>query len=465
MRLNFQTAMLTTLLAIACCVCQSAFAATNVPPQALLFRNGDILLGQLESISSEKSVIWKRGDVLEPIDFSGSNISEIRFPAKKESTVTGTNFCRVNFRNDDSIEGTLLELDAEKLTLQTAFAGKLVFPRKVVQSLEPLPPESDPVFTGPSGLEGWTIGKVTVAAGDAGQWQYTNGAFYATQSASIARDVKLPDVARIQFDLAWKGMLQSAVALYTSHMHPVALANKDNEPDFGGFYSLQLNSFVATLMPVKKNEPLRYLGQVAVPAFTEKNNARIEVLANKKRASVALLVDGVLIKEWIDTDGFAGTGTGLRFVHQGGQEGSRGSARLSNIRVSEWNGKMATRSTNIYVGKDDLASLANGDRVSGELQSFRAGKMTFATSGTKLDVPMNRIADLYFANNGKADSSELGSNVRGFLHNGGAVTFKIESWNGDTVTGTSPNFGRAAFATSAFERIELNSFPTNKLAF
>ncbi len=463
MNLKLKPVFFLALLASAFCASQirAQTGDTNSTRQTVLFRNGDLLAGKLNSIAADKSVVWQRSDVFQPIQFSGANISEIRFAPGKDSISTVSNRCRLELRNGDSLEGKLIRLDAKTIALETTFAGEMVFPRNVVQSLEPLPPDREPIFVGPTGLEGWIMGKVNaLAAGEAGEWKYANGAFYATHSSSIARDLKLPDAARIEFDVAWKGMLQSAIAIYTSHMQPINLANKDNEPDFGGFYSLQINSFVATLMPVKKNEPLKYLGQTPVPQFTQKNRAHIEIRASKKTSIVALFADGVLVKEWMDPDGFAGTGTGMRFVHQGGQ----GSIKLSNLRITEWDGKMDTKSTNVFVGKSDLANLANGDKVSGTLEVFRDDKVTFATSGTKLDIPFNRISEIQFAGEGNATPDELGANVRAFLHNGGRVTFRVERWNEQEVIGTSPNFGRATFAPQIFERVQLNSISTNKVA-
>ncbi|MEO6181671.1 MAG: hypothetical protein ABIP71_00900 [Verrucomicrobiota bacterium] len=429
---------------------------TNSPTKAMtkqvvIFRNGDLLLGNLESIGSDKSVVWKRNDVLQPIEFDGTNISEIQFAAAQKRVTTATNTCRIELNNGDSIEGALLQLNSEKITLETAFAGKMVFPRKVVAALEPLPPERQPIFSGPTGLEGWTIGKVTAIPGEAGEWKYTNGAFYAGRSASIARELNLPDMASIQFDLGWKGQLQVAVALYTSYMQPVNLQNKDTEPDFGGFYSLQINSFMASLMPVKKNDALKYLGQIPVPAFSQKDHAHIEIRANKSRASVALFADGVLVKEWIDADGFAGTGTGMRFVHQGGQ----GAVKVSHLRISEWNGKMDDKSTNAPV-KEDLAKLLNGDTVSGTLETYRDGKLTFATAKTKLDIPFARIDKVLLVDGNGKGTAENALTVRAFFNETGSVTFRLERWDAQGVIGTSPNFGRATFAPATFERVQLN---------
>ncbi len=429
----------------------SEVTSTNLARNALVFRNGDILLGKLESIHADKSVVWRRSDVLQPMDFFGTNIAEIKFSLGKNSASPVTNACRVHLSNGDSLEGGLLEVNSEKVTLATSFAGTMTFPRKTVTALEALPQEGRMIFSGPTGVEGWTMGKVTAAApGEAGEWKYTNGAFYATRSASIARDLKLPEVASIQFDLAWKGMLQAAVALYTSHMQPIPLANKDLEPDFGGFYSLQLNSFMATLMPVKKHAPLVYLGQVPVPAFNRKNRAHLELLVNRPGNRIVFFVDGLLVKEWSDPDGFAGTGTGMRFVHQQNQ----GAIKLSNLRIAEWNGKLEQQSTNAAVLKEALAKLLNGDKVSGKLELFRGEKFTFSAGKTKLDIPFSRVMLVKFPLETNENAIETAASVRAYFSSGGRVTFRLESWD-QAALGNSPYFGRATFAPDTFERVEL----------
>lgn len=456
MKNNFQSLIFSALLGCALCAVATGAAAetTNSAPgkQALFFRNGDILIGNLESIRSDKTVVWRRNDVSQPMEFSGTNLLEVQFPRAKQETLSATNACRVELRNGDSFEGKLLQLDSEKIVLQTSFAGKLTFPRRAVEMLEPMPPQKEPIYSGPTGLEGWTMGKASAFPEDeAGQWQYTNGAFYAIHSASIARDLHLPDVARIEFDLAWKGVLQSAIALYTSYMQPVNLQTKDTNPDFGAFYSLQINSFVSTLMPVRRNEPLKYMGQIPVPAFSQKNHAHLEILANKPKRSIALFVDGSLVKEWVDTEEFAGSGTGMRFVHQG-----HGAVKLSHLRISEWNGKMESQSTNRPAGDGDIAKLLNGDKVSGTLENYRDGKLSFLTDNGKLAIPFERVSEAYFARKNSQTSPTGPENIRAFFSDGGSVTFRVQQWDSHGVVAESPNFGRATFAPEAFERAQLN---------
>src|SRR5580700_3499872 len=137
----------------------------------------------------------------------------------------------------------------------TPGAGKLRIPRHALQTLA-FNPRSPMLFDGPTSIDGWTQGHaVTGIIGESGQWTYRNGAFYADKAASIAREVNLPDRSQVQFDLAWKGPLNLAIALYTDSLQPILLVDKEHGPDFGGFYSLRFASTVfITLEPIRKQD-------------------------------------------------------------------------------------------------------------------------------------------------------------------------------------------------------------------
>ena len=419
---------------------------------AIRFENGDVLHGQLQKISPGESVTWSRPDVDGPVQFHASNITDIVF-APRIKPPQPTNHCIVRLTNEDEFEGSLLYADAENVQVQTWFAGTITVPRKMVRLLLPIPPEQPPIFEGPVSDEGWTHGKVTAAATtDAGNWEFRSGAFYATRAASIARDVKLPDVSNLEFDLAWSGLFDLAVALYTDYLHPIALLTKDNEPNFSGFYSLQLNTFSANLLPVKRGEPLRYLGQAAILSFNQKNRAKISIRVHKPRKSITLLVDGVVVKQWIESEDFAGGGTGIRFVHQG-----RGSLRLSNIRVTEWNGLFEDKTPLRQSSSDDLAVLRNGDKVGGLLKDARDGKFTFSASGSELVIPHNRIKQIEFATDKLSRAAKPATNgVRGFLNRNSWMTFQLNSFDSAGFNGVSENFGQLRFKPESFERVQFN---------
>ncbi len=428
-------------------------SATNLAAAAraqLQLRNGDLLFGKLLEIDPTNSIRWKHPDSDSPIDFKPGAVAGINFNTAAAPEQTSSNLCRIRLTNEDELEGNLADATEEQVVLNTWFAGPLTFPRKLVQWIAPIPPRQAIVFEGPASLEGWTMGNVDPGLGDAGEWKFKNGAFYAVKSASIARKLDLPDLADIEFDLAWKGMLHLALAIYTDSMQPVKLATKETEPDFGGFYSLQLNSFSANLLPVKKHDPLKYLGQASVPAFGQNQKAHVRILVNKAKNTIALLVDGALVKEWIDTD-FAGEGSGIRLVHQG-----QGAIKFSHLRIRKWDGQYEEKPSNPAGAPQDLTKLRNGDKVSGKVESIRDGKVKVATPNGPLEIPFARVKQIGFSWQRSNVPPDDGLNAQVFFPESGSISFHLETWTQTAAAATSPFFGRATFNPSAFERVQLN---------
>lgn len=425
--------------------------SVSAPRQALGFRNGDLLYGQLVSIDPAGGVRWRHVDAAEPIQFSTANLTMIQLGRRGAPLVKAPYRCLVRLNNLDELEGSVTSLDAGELVLDTWYAGRLNIPRAQVQSITPKSESLNLVYEGPAGLEGWTMGKVNPAVGQTGTWRYRDGAFYATDAASIARDLKLPPMAALEFDIVWRGSLNVAVALYTDYLQPVSLRAKEQEPDFGGFYSLQMNSQYVSMLLVKKLDPLKHLGQAIVPVFQHKNSAHITVKMHRAQAAIYLLVDGQLVKQWVDPEGFGGAGTGVRLVHQG-----QGSLKLANLRVTEWDGRFDEPPPPNANPTADFALLLNRDKVSGTLQRIQDGKATFATAGTTLDIPLQRVMQIEMAANKTARAEGRPAAIRAWFAGRGSLTFELERWDDKRVTATSPNFGRAQFDPGAFTRIEFN---------
>ena len=416
---------------------------------SILFRNGDLLFGELRSIDRESGIRWHRRDALNSFHFDAQKVTQLEFSVRKphEETPT-TNLCSIHLNNGDQLQGNLVGYDGEKVTLDTWFGGRLEMPKSAVSLIVPLGLPKPILFAGPKGMEGWTMGKVTAGAlVDSGEWVYQNGAFYAMKSASIARDLKLPESMSMQFDLEWRGFFHVAVALYTSYLQPINLANKETEPQFGGFYSLQLNPFSANLLPVKQAEPLRYLGQASLQHLSQTNSARIDIRVSKSKKLLALLINGSLVKQWNDDD-FAGTGTGVRFVHQG-----QGAVKLTNLKVTEWDGLFDEPNVVTPHKTQDMARLKNGDRVIGNVKAIRDGKMSIEGAGTVLDVPITRVKQVELASV-PLQTKPTAQTVRAYFSSGaGSVTFDLDRWTSEELSGSSENFGSAKFNPQAFSRI------------
>ncbi|HVR35182.1 MAG TPA: hypothetical protein VMS21_04955, partial [Methylomirabilota bacterium] len=397
------------------------------------------------------AVVWRHPAVPEPITFNSNLTARLQLlprPAPPDAPPTDA---IVHLTNQDVLRGVLHSLDEEHLTLETWYAGRLLIPRGHVTTITPRKTSLDVVYRGPEGLDGWTQGQATVPTLTQGGWSFDEGAFIATQAASIARDVQLPDRMHMEFDLAWNGMLNLAIALYTDFLQPINLGTKDVGPDFGGFYSLQLNNFNVNLMPVKKNHPLVALGSVPLTTLRNKNSARFSVLVDKHRSYVACFLDGQMIKEWNDRNEFIGEGTGIRLVHQ--QQG--GTVRFSNLVITEWDGYTPDAPVTALASDEDWLDFVNGDQITGQLKGIHDGTARLFTGKTDLDIPSERIGSIRLASEPVADSPLQPGHLRAALAGGGQITFQIEDATDDgRVIVSSPNFGRTTLDPSAFVNID-----------
>ncbi len=418
---------------------------------ALLFSNGDFLYGKLVSIDPQRSVRWQHPDARQPIDFKSTNVTQIDL-SNGRRTLEESNNCKIDFINNDGIKASLISCDKDNVVVDTAYAGRLKLSRATLESLVMVPPLQPVLFEGPTGIEGWTPGKAAAAAamGDAGEWKYRNGAFYANKAASIARDVHLPDTAQIEFDLVWKDVLNVAIALYTDSLQPVSLAAKESAPDFGGFYSFQVHSSYMQMMPIKKNDPLRELGGIAVPALMKRDRAHFDLRVSKQDRKIALLINGLLVKEWIDSEGFAGKGTMMRFVHQG----QGGAVKISNIRVRPWDGQLEEASPTQAHRVNDSVRLADGSRLTGTIEKIADGKLAIATGTSTIQVALSKLRQIDFASQNVPAAQTNSQPVRVLLTPGYTVSGYLESWTADAMTLKSPEFGEAKFDPKAVSRLQ-----------
>jgi hypothetical protein len=425
---------------------------TNAEADCLSFRDGDVLYGKLLEIQPGSLIRWQHPDASEPIDCKPESVAQIGF-APRPSTAGRTDYsCKLWLANGDALAGNLVACDRDALTLDTWYAGQLKIPRRALQSLAFNPRTNQVLFDGLTGLDGWTQGDAAKGAlGESGQWSYRNGAFYADKAASIARDLKLPDRSQIQFDMAWRGPLYLAIALYTDSLQPILLANKQNGPDFGAFYSLRFfNTVFITLTPIRKRDPLSALGEpLIIQSLTQKDRVHVDVRMSKAERRVALFIDGMLIKDWIDPGGFAGEGTGIRFVNNPGSV-----VKLGNFRVSKWNGVLDDDAAEAPDPSHDVVLLESGAKASGAVVSIAGGQISLLTAGGATNVPLPAASAIEFARFQGQSPPASAVNAHATFRQGGAVTFELLAWRPGGVTGLIPDIGKVTFDPAAFARLQ-----------
>ena len=414
------------------------------------FQNGDWLRGTMAAYDQVNGVTWSHADVADTMRFNISQITGIALAGAAVGKIGSGNLSEVQLVNGDQFRGNLAGATDEHFLFDTWHAGRMQLRRNAVRKIAPLPKGLKTLYQGPENDDGWTHGKINnETLGDSGQWRHHNGGFHAKAAASIARDLGLPDSSHISFDLDWNGAMHLAFALYTDSLQPISLSTKENEPDFGGFYSVQINSYSVNLLPVKKHQPLTYLGQATVPNFRKKSKAHIEFFASKPQRMVAVAIDGKVIRKWTDSRGFAGEGTGVRIVHQG-----RGAVRISNLRVEEWNGRFKGPPTHPIGAKDDLVKLANNDRMQGRVEGVDGDKLNVTTSEGGFPVPLDRVKQIEPATSRAPTNVDIEHRVRAHFSDGSRLTFVLNRWSAAGVEAHSPSFGSATFKPGSITRLE-----------
>ena len=407
----------------------------------LRFFNGDTLHGELQMVDGMRTVRWNHQEARTVIEFSPTNISSIELKSPANAPPRRRGNCLVRLTNQDELLADLTSLDRDGLVVETWYAGQLKIPRPMVQSILPLLSRPNSIYEGPTGLKGW---QMVVSDNDSGQqkgWRFAKGAFLAERPCSAGRDVKLPKLANIEFDLAWRGSLEFGIAFYIDSFK--------QEPCDG--YALQLNEATAALQSMRKDGNSTQLGNAEIPELATKSKSHFSIRINQEQKSISLLHEDMLVKQWKERGEFVGKGTGLAFIQEG-----QGLVKLSNIRVSDWDGKFDDQPAPPAPGKEDLVKLANNDKVSGSLESIKDNKLSFVTPFATLDVPLQRVSRIDLAGESARHATNGPGAVRVEFAERGWVTFELERWDERQALGTSPNFGKMKFDPSAFVMIQFN---------
>jgi hypothetical protein len=421
--------------------------------------------GELLSVDPRQGLVWKHPDIRESLPLPIKDVVKIRLGGRPVPAAKPSNPCLVRLANQDELEGDLAGFDGENLLLDTWYAGQLRIPRSGLDSVQPVVVDPRIVFQGPTNLAGWTLGDAVAPGVQSNAWTYSDGALVSLASGSVARDVKLPPVASIDFDLAWSVYLNIAIALYADSLQPIQLSLKDdtNAPAFSGFYSLQINANTANVLPVKKDVPLNIfgLGIAFLPGMDAKTSTHVTVRVNKAARTIFLYLDGVLIRQWQDPVETLGPGTCLRFVNQSlalvGQASNP--VRLSNLVVTEWDGRLDLQTNIVSNPTNDVVRLLNRDAMAGTLTGIRAGDAQLSTGFGPVTVPLNRVEQVHFARDARRLLPRTPDAVKAQFARRGHLTLAIEGWEDGRLVANHPVFGRARFALAAFRQLEWPEAP------
>ncbi len=431
------------LLAVALALAASASGAA--PSGALLqMFDGSALHGQLDSISRERGVAWAFPAAPEPLVLKPDNISGIRFENVLSTNRAAKPTCRFRFHNGDEILGDLVAIDGDIATIQSWFGGQLKSPKETFSSLQFSARGFKVLYEGPNGPNEWKSSR----AGNG--WTYKDGSLLANGADILGRDFGLTNSSSLEFDLAWSGTFSLTVTVYAQTIEKFDYSTSA--------YVFYFNPGGVSIQRIQAGAGAMMLGRADIPAMFSRSRVRLEIRSNREEGTLSLFANGALVQRWKDSKGFVSSGGGVVFYSQV----ETPTLRLSNIKLSEWDGRFEPEVSTNGPLKEDLVFLANKDKVSGKVEGFSDGKLRVQTSSTPLLIPLARVTEVYFANTRASTAKPSPWAVRASFPGGERISFLLDQWNQSEVTGLSGNFGPVAFHPRAIRSLQFNSERADK---
>jgi hypothetical protein len=404
------------------------------------FVDGSALHGQMTRMDVEHGLTWVSPEAKNPIRFRPDHLDSVRFAHANSVSLSPT--CHLWFANGDDLYGSITSLDNEKVGFSTWFGGSMVIPRSAVRSVTFLSPHYSVMYEGPYDEGGWLV-----VNNFAKSWTFQDRAFVGSGQGTLARDLNLTNSATVEFDLSWNGTFSLGVGIYCDVTDRLEVNGGscfvDVTPNRINLRSIQNNMgfpFNATGVPIPENEG--------------KNRMHVAIECDKSEGTASIFVNHTLAKTWKDCN-FQGGGTGIVFMQQAIMFGSGGSVRLSHLKVSQWEGRSEPETFDA-ASTNDAIHFVNHDQAAGNIESIQNGKARLNLSGTVLDIPLERVTQIEFAAEKTTTESPGPWQVRAHFPGGGSVSFQLEKWDGNAVSGQSLIFGSLAFQPTAIREMEFN---------
>jgi hypothetical protein len=412
-------------------------------PDAITLLNDDVLHGALMAIApSGTGVSWKHPNAKAVIDFDVKSIDGIEL-GDRSSVDAAAGSAEVQLTNGDILTGSLKALTADALKLSTWYAGDMNIKRVMITRIRPNSALSDVIYQGPTDIAKWTHKNTQSQP----SWQYKDGGLYAIQSNPIGRQIPgMPDKARIEFNVAWRGYPQFYFSFFSDNVQQYS----------GNCYLLQVSGQSVYMQRYSSNSGSQNLGNANVERFQQPTikSAKFTLLVDKPERKIVLLIDDEIVRQWTDPNPFGGLGNGILFQPQ-----TQGNLKVSDISVRAWDGKMPAAEDDVELDEDRIAFI-NNDKVSGQIQTITDGQVTFATEYATLDVPVTRIAEIGFSPERAQRARRNKHDILASFKGSGQITLNLDSINAGTLSGKSENFGDVKLPMRAFSGIEFNIYKT-----
>lgn len=402
------------------------------------FIDGSMLHGKLQQMDVAHGLAWDNPNAKSPIHFQPNHIDFIRF--ERADTVNLSPACHLRFANGDDVFGAITSLDTNQLGLSTWFGGTITIPRSAIRGITFLSKNYAILYEGPYDASGWVFGIANMPQ----SWSYHDGWFTSQATGILGRQLALTNSSTIEFDLGWSTSLDLDVQLYTDALERMEHNN--------GSFVLQFTPSQILLTQSHALGALRNFGAAPLPDTGGKNRFHVTIQCNQQEGTLSVFVNDVLAKVWNVEPGFHPTGSGILFLQEGF---AGGTVKLGNIRICQWEGGFDPDTTSPATNSDSI-HFVNHDRASGKIEGIKNGEVALGMGDTILHIPIQRVTQINFAASNELAEASSPWEVRAHFPGGGSLSFQLEKWDDNTISGRSSIFGLVAFQARAVREMEFN---------
>jgi hypothetical protein len=439
----------------------AADSTADTPESSIRFSNADQMSGAVESLTTEQ-LIWKSPILEQPAPFLLKNVLDLTL-TPEQLEISGSHEAAVTLTNGDLVLGQLASVTDEIVELDTWFAGRMKFNRLMIENIR-ISERPDLVYRGPTSLDGWT------QSADKPAWTYQNLSFRSLLPGGIAKNVDLPNECTIAFDAAWRGHFGLKLVFFSNDL--------TTDPPASG-YEMTIQSRSVYLRSGKTN---KFLGNTTnAVSLQENEKARIEVRASLKSGKICLFVDGEIIDVWTDPDATLNdVGRGIHFMTLNDTP-----VQISRIEIGSWDGEVDQLPEPLVLGglrnldnqaihgmEDDSEpaqpreekpdtgrmELRNGDTIAGKVVSIANDIITIQTPFRDVKLPVGVLRSIALKPVDLERCKRENGDIRAWFPDGSSLVFRLDSVEGDKLTGFSQNFGTTTFRIGAFNRVEFNIY-------
>jgi thiol-disulfide isomerase/thioredoxin len=188
-------ARLRLLIVAACSLLLPVIASgDDAPRPTLRLRDGGYALGALLDSDNPAEVVWQGDGFVRPLRFPLSAVHSLQYPVGRAAVAGPYSF---ELSGGDMLAGGLVSLDEREAVLDVPAIGKVTLDRAALMRFYRIG-AADLVYSGPNGFDGWTM------AGEENGWRDDGGQLRTeVAGAAIGRKDRPPPLVRYEIELAW----------------------------------------------------------------------------------------------------------------------------------------------------------------------------------------------------------------------------------------------------------------------